>query len=154
MENFKETKSLSTLAKKIALINDYVKKVEMPTYNDFLYYANITSQDFAYLYEQIMLNNNKAKKLYYLLERIKTKFELEMEKILRYQNYNKSFNYRLLKVLYDKSINSPISIHFKSIEIVGDTFTISNQNNNAKLSIPSNDSGIDIFDMRKKVNND
>lgn len=150
---FKEIKNLNQLYKKISRVNDYIKECETPTYNDFLYYASITSQDFSLLYQEIISNNPKAKKLYYLLEKIKTKFELEIEQLLRYQNHsNPRFNYKILKELYDKSINSPISVHFKSIEVVGDTFTLSNQENSSKMLLPSNESGIDIFDMRKKHN--
>lgn len=152
--NFKETKNLNQLYKKILKINEYINKCETPTYNDFLYYSGITSQDFAFLYQEIISGDNKAKKLYYLLEKIKTKFELDMEQLLRYQNHSNSrYNYRLLKEMYDKSINSPISVHFKSIEIVGDTFITIEKKDNPKLLIPANESGIDIFDMRKKVNN-
>lgn len=150
---FKELKNLNQLFKKISTVNDYIDKVETPTYNDFLYVAGITSQDFSLLYQEIISGNKKATKLYYLLEKIKTKFELQMEQLLMYQNHpNPRYNYKLLKEMYDKSINSPISVHFKSIEIVGDTFITIDKKDSPKLLIPSNDSGIDIFDMRKKIN--
>ena len=150
---FKETKNLNQLYKKILRVNEYLENVETPTYNDFLYFAQITSQDFAFLYQEIMMGSDKAKKLYYMLEKIKTKFELQMEQLLMYQNHpNPKYNYRLLKEIYDKSLNSPISVHFKSIEVVGDTFTTIEKKEGSKMLIPSNESGVDIFDMRKKVN--
>lgn len=150
---FKETKNLNQLYKKISKVNEYLEQVETPTYNDFLFFSQITSQDFAFLYQEIISGDNKAKKLYYMLEKIKTKFELQMEQLLRYQNHpNPRYNYKLLKEMYDNSINSPISVHFKSIEIVGDTFITIEKKDSPKLLIPTNESGIDIFDMRKKVN--
>lgn len=155
MTEFKETKTINQILKKVLKVKDYVKKCQTPTYNDFLYYADFTSQDFSFLYQEIISGDKKAKRIYYLLEKIKTKFELQMEQLLMYQNHsNPRFNYRLLKELYDKSINSPISIHFKSIEVVGDNFTLTNQNNNANMLIPDNQSGVDIFDMRKKKQDD
>lgn len=152
MENFKESKSLNQIFKKISKINEYLKDNGTPTYKDFLYYANITSQDFNFLYQKIMENDNKAKKIYYILERIKLKFELEMEKLLRYQNHTKrNFNYRLLRDMYLDSVNSPISMEFKSIEVVNGNFINKQEKNNDIFNIPNNESGVDIFDMRKKV---
>lgn len=147
---FKETKNLNTLIKKLKTYEDYISKCEVPTYKDFLFQAEITSQDFQLLYEELINNNEKAKRIYYVLEKIKNAFEIKMEQLIIYQNHSKSnYNYRLLKEIYENSINSPISLQFKSIENVGGTF-ITNEKK-PSLTIPFNDSGVDIFDMRKKV---
>ena len=147
---FKETKNLNTLIKKLKTYEDYIAKCEVPTYKDFLFQAEITSQDFQLLYEELINNNEKAKRIYYVLEKIKNAFEIKMEQLIIYQNHSKSnYNYRLLKEIYENSINSPISLQFKSIENVGGTFITNEKKPN--LTIPFNDSGVDIFDMRKKV---
>ena len=147
---FKETKNLNTLIKKLKTYEDYIAKCEVPTYKDFLFQAEITSQDFQLLYEELINNNEKAKRIYYVLEKIKNAFEIKMEQLIIYQNHPKAnYNYRLLKEIYENSINSPISLQFKSIENVGGTFITTDKKPN--LTIPFNDSGVDIFDMRKKV---
>ena len=147
---FKETKNLNTLIKKLKTYEDYIMKCEVPTYKDFLFQAEITSQDFQLLYEELINNNEKAKRIYYVLEKIKNAFEIKMEQLIIYQNHPRAnYNYRLLKEIYENSINSPISLQFKSIENVGGTFITNEKKPN--LTIPFNDSGVDIFDMRKKV---
>lgn len=147
---FKETKNLNALIKKVKTYEDYISKCEVPTYKDFLFQAGITSQDFQLLYEELIANNERAKKVYYVLEKIKNAFEIKMEQLIIYQNHSKgNYNYRLLKEIYENSINSPISLQFKSIENVGGTFIATEKKET--LTIPLNDSGIDIFDMRKKV---
>ena len=147
---FKETKNLNTLIKKLKTYEDYIMKCEVPTYKDFLFQAEITSQDFQLLYEELISNNEKAKRIYYVFEKIKNAFEIKMEQLIIYQNHPRAnYNYRLLKEIYENSINSPISLQFKSIENVGGTFITTEKKPN--LTIPFNDSGVDIFDMRKKV---
>lgn len=147
---FKETKNLNTLIKKLKTYEDYIMKCEVPTYKDFLFQAEITSQDFQLLYEELINNNEKAKRIYYVFEKIKNAFEIKMEQLIIYQNHPRgNYNYRLLKEIYENSINSPISLQFKSIENVGGTFITNEKKPN--LTIPFNDSGVDIFDMRKKV---
>lgn len=147
---FKETKNLNTLIKKLKTYEDYIMKCEVPTYKDFLFQAEITSQDFQLLYEELINNNEKAKRIYYVFEKIKNAFEIKMEQLIIYQNHPRAnYNYRLLKEIYENSINSPISLQFKSIENVGGTFITNDKKPN--LTIPFNDSGVDIFDMRKKV---
>ena len=147
---FKETKNLNTLIKKLKTYEDYIMKCEVPTYKDFLFQAEITSQDFQLLYEELINNNEKAKRIYYVFEKIKNAFEIKMEQLIIYQNHPRgNYNYRLLKEIYENSINSPISLQFKSIENVGGTVSTTDKKPN--LTIPFNDSGVDIFDMRKKV---
>ena len=134
---------MNGLIKKIKLIEQYFNECSNPTYRDFLLYAKIDGKDFTKLYQEITLENKKAIKCYYALEEIKHRFEIMLEKQLIYQENKNGYNYKILREIYQDSINSSIALNFRDVRTA--SLFASTRETSKKLELPNNTSEVKIW---------